>query len=191
MVHVKVVCVGMKGVDINKLTDPLLTRHLGSSYLKNLGMSLGRAKFQFFERGKKVSELFTHMWRMHADSIVMRAMFPRYIVGANILIIIFKDTKISTFSEMNELIRITREQWGDIPIFLIADLTETRKGSRCNFDEAYLHRFYSNHKCTDLLYLSREENIDMENLFINILGIYDAMRHSCRLNVGSDMRDIF
>jgi hypothetical protein len=170
----KISCVGMKGVDIITLTDPVLQDHYGKSMIDEMGVSFGITNIHNVEEDTESKGIRIHMWRMLYDNTYMKNMFSTYIKGSQMLLIVFNETSKDTLNYMKELIAITRREWGDIPIFLVGNKDYADSQPKKVWNESSIRDFCCNQRCTDLYILSKERPTKLEDILIDIAEIYSA-----------------
>lgn len=190
MYKFKISCVGMKGVDILSLTKPIVEDSYKENYLNTIGVSFGITNI--FEEDNTLNDetkkITIHMWRMLYDKTVMIGVFPTYIKGSHILLIVFNETSENTLKYMKDLIMVTRKEWGDIPIFLVGNKDFSEQHPEESWNESLIRDFCLEHRCTDLYFLSKEKSESMEDILIDIAEIYSAFYMGLYPNISKGLK---
>lgn len=179
----------MKGVDILSLTKPIVEDSYRENYMNTIGVSFGVTNIYeeeaYNDETKKIS---IQMWRMLYDRTVMTGIFPTYIKGSHILLIVFNEASDNTFNYMKELIMVTRQEWGDIPIFLVGNKDYSIEHPEEPWNESLIHDFCLEQRCTDLYFLSKDKSESMEDIMIDIAEIYSAFYRGLYPNISKGLK---
>lgn len=168
----KILCVGMEGVDIEGLTEPLIGPHYRKQFIKSLGVSFGTTKIIPMDEGTESDAMSLTMWRMNYEPAFFKLVFPMYVKGTHSLLLFFRDSERETRIQLGELIRVTREDWEDIPIFLIGVPDESQSTS---ISKKIMIGFSESHRCADLYFLRNREMVETLTVLTEIADICRAL----------------
>lgn len=172
MYKFKILCVGMENVDIETLTNPIIGPQYEKQFIKSLGVSFGTTKIIPLDEGTDNDAMSLTMWRMNFEPSFFKIVFPMYVKGTHSLILFFRDSSVETRIQLGELIRITREEWEDIPIFLVGVI---ENGIPLEYSEDVMMEFSVSHRCADIYSFNLNEMTNLLILFTEIADICRAI----------------